>query len=135
MTWRALAQGWRQTRMAPAERRQQMRVLREVTSGLRAPSHLEQVHATVRSSIRLHTRVHWADLRTRSRAQGVRELLRGLPPLLLAPVSSLGRRLGGVPNEAAQDPSLKATWQRVMGLAGAAQDGASEPGGASRGRS
>ena len=134
MTWRALARGWRQTRMPPSERRRQVQVLREVAAGLRTPSHLDRVHATVRSSIRLHTRVHWADLRTRRRAQGVREVLHGLPPLLLAPVSSLGRRLGGVPNDAAQDPSLRATWHRVMGLAAAAQDAASGLGVPSRGR-
>ena len=123
MTLRALAQGWRQTRMAPSERRHQQQVLREVSSGLRATSQLDQVHAKVRSSIRLHTRVHWVDLRTRSHAQGIREVLRGLPPLFLAPVSSLGRRLSGTPNEAAQDPSLTATWRRVMEQAGAARPG------------
>ena len=127
MTLRAMVRGWHQTRMAPSERRRQQQVLREVASGVRATSHLDQVHAKVRSSIRLHARVHWVDLRTRGRAQGMREVLRGLPPLFLAPVSSLGRRLGGVPNEAAQDPSLRATWHRVMTLSGSAPDMADGP--------
>lgn len=124
MTVRALVQGWHQTRMAPSERRRQQQVLREVSSGLRPTSELDQVHAKVRSSIRLHARVHWLDLRTRSRAKGIRAVISALPPLFMAPVSSLGRRLGGTPNEAVQDPSLAATWRRVIELAGAAHDGA-----------
>jgi hypothetical protein len=120
MAWKDLKTGWSHTRMSASLRQVHLHTLREIVAGKVPSSELELVHAAVRSSIRLHTRVHWLDLRLLWRARELRPMVRRLPPLLFAPISSAGRRLGAVPSDAPQDPSLVVTWRRVLRVAAGA---------------
>ena len=87
---------------------------RELSARLRGEpsrSELAEIHEQVRNSVRLHTRVHLHVVRRGGRP--LREDLQELERLVAAPLSSLGRRLGGVQPGAPQDPGLLATWERA----------------------
>ncbi|HCH64024.1 MAG: hypothetical protein CL927_02675 [Deltaproteobacteria bacterium] len=117
MGWNGLKRGWLDTQLPAATRARFEQVLRDIESGALPSEALEAVHGAVRSSLRLHTRVHWVDLRLHWRTMSLRPLVGRMGPMVFAPVSSLGRRLGGVGNQEPQDPSLWATWQRVVRVA------------------
>ena len=74
---------------------------------------LAEVHEQVRNSVRLHTLVHVHVLRA-SHGRPIRQDLQELERLLVAPVSSVGRRLGGCLPGAPQDPGLRCTWERAI---------------------
>jgi len=87
--------------------------LAERIGAAREKSVLDAVHDEVRNSARLHSWVHLRlVLSFGPDADGTR--LVELERLLAAPVSSVGRRLGGCPPDAPQDPGLKVTWQRAF---------------------
>ena len=113
MGWRALRAGWHHSAIPDGAREDEGRRLDAVCAGTAGGTVLEDVHQRVRSSVRLHTRVHWVQLRVAVREQRLRSVPGLLGPMVLAPVSSLGRRLGGLPADAPQDASLAATWARV----------------------
>lgn len=110
---RLLVEGWRTTRLDDRRRAALVARLDAVSRGLAPASVLAEIHDGARSSVRLHSRVHWVELHLNWRARGLEESLRQVPPLVLAPVSSAGRRLGGLDSEAPQDPGLWVTWLRV----------------------
>jgi hypothetical protein len=116
MGWRELRQGWRQTGMAPPLRHELNRRLDLISNDPTLAVGLQAVHDRVRSSVRLHTRVHWIELQRSWRNEPLGDRLRQLPPFMLAPVSSVGRRLGGRAETDPADPSLAATWSRVWRL-------------------
>ena len=114
MSWNVLRNGWKQTRLPAATRAAYLRTLQKIQSGELPSKQLDAVHGAVRSSVRLHARVHWVEMRLHWRDRSVRPMVQQVAPMVFAPVSSLGRRLGGVANDAPQDPSLLTTWQRVF---------------------
>ena len=99
-------QRWRASAI-PLERRTQLRRQLRVAGDAKA---LEAVHAQVRNSTRLHLAVHLRGFRQDRDAEGT---LLALEYLLAAPISSVGRRLGGCPPEAPQDAGLAVTWRRA----------------------
>jgi len=107
-----LQEAWRTTRLSATRRREEASRMERVWAGDLPEQVLGDIHDHVRSSIRLHTRVHWVDLRLRWRS-GQTPSTTELQQLVIAPLSSLGRRLAGLDASAPTDNGLWSTWRRV----------------------
>ena len=104
-----VARRWSESAV-PRERAQEVR--QRLRSGV-SLSELGELHEDVRNSVRLHLRVHWRIVRA-GRADPLPRRLQELERLIAAPLSSVGRRLGGCPPDAPQDDGLAETWARVL---------------------
>lgn len=117
MGWRDLRRNWRDTATPQRARASLMARMDHASAASTPADALQRVHDDVRSSTRLHLRVHWLEIRRAWREPGGSRVVPLLVPCVLAPLSSAGRRLGGVAHAAPQDPSLAHTWGRVLRVA------------------